>query len=222
MKFTAVSLACIAVVISSPAAAAVQFFDSKAALDAISPTHVIETFDGFSPTDVDIFTPVTRGLVTYSAPPGHNIVITGPSTVYTNFGANLNPLQGTVLTASGEEDFFLTFATPQMFVGFDTYLNGLGAGTVKVLTSGFVLATLDLPDPAGGAKGYVGISSDTPFDQIRWTTTGGSTLNTAIDSIAVAVAVARVPLPASISLLALGLLLVAASSRQQRRADAAP
>ncbi|MEQ1638883.1 MAG: hypothetical protein ABL903_19665 [Methylococcales bacterium] len=182
--------------VSTPALANVTFYDSKVLFDAAAATILIENFDDFSPTDTEIYSSITRGIATYtplSGSPAPNLFINGTNTVYNAFGANLNPFTGTVLNSSGDEDIMVSFSTPLTAAGFDGYLNGLGVGNVKVFSDGNLLGTLNLPDPVGGGKIFVGITSDTPFNSFQWTTTGGGTLSTAIDTITVA----TVPIPAA-------------------------
>lgn len=112
-----------------------------------------------------------------------------------------------MLTSSGDEDIQVSFSVLQTAVGFDGYLNGLGPGTVKVFSGATLLATLDLSNPSGGGKIYVGIVSTTAFDSFRWTTTGGGFANTAIDTISVS----NVPEPGTVALMMAGLLGVGAS-----------
>lgn len=76
-----------------------------------------------------------------------------------------------------------------------------------------LLATFDLADPAGGGKTYVGIVSTTPFDGFRWTTTSGTELNTAIDSISVS----NAPEPETVASMVAGLLGVGAVARARSR-----
>ncbi len=179
--------------VSTPALANVTFYDSKVLFDAAAVTTLIENFDDFSPADFNIYDPITRGIATYTSLSGP-LAITGATTVYDNFGVNLNPFTATVLASSGEvEDILVSFSTPLTAAGFDGYLNGLGAGSVKVFSDSNLLGTLNLPDPVGGGKIFVGITSDTPFNSFQWTTTDGGIRNTAIDTITVA----TVPVPAA-------------------------
>lgn len=207
-------------VVSTYANGAVTFYDSKASFDLAATTVLIENFDIFSPVDTNIFTPIVSGIATYTAlAPATNLVVTGASTIYSNFGANLTPFQGTVLSSSGPENIKVTFSSQLSAAGFDGYLNGLGAGTVKVFDDATLLGTLDLPNPTGGAKIYVGIVSDSHFNAIQWTTTGGGTLNSAIDTISVS----TVPELSTASLMALGLgMLFAMSGLSSARKKSRP
>lgn len=182
--------------VTTPALANVTFYNSKGAFDATISTSLIENFDGFSPADTNIFSSIVRGIATYtsfSGVPTPNLVVTGATTVYNNFGANLNPFTGSVLSSSGDENILVSFSTPLSAVSFDGYLNGLGVGTVKVFSDKNLLGAFDLPNPIGGGKIFVGITSDTPFNGFQWTTLGGGVINTAIDTISVA----SVPIPAT-------------------------
>lgn len=168
------------------AEASVTFFDSKSSFDLTVTSEIIETFDAFSPVDTRVSSPIIRGMATFSAlAPSTNLVITGANTTYYNFGTNLSPQKGTVLSSSGPERIGVTFSSYLSAVGFEGYLNGLGPGTVKVLDGSTVIGTLNLPNPVGGGKIYVGILSDIKFNSFEWATTAGELRNTAIDTISV-------------------------------------
>lgn len=214
LRYSGLALAVSVAAAIAPASATVTFYDDQAAFDAAASTVLIEDFDSVVPKDVQILTPIVRGIATYSssAPVASpNLVVTG--TTYTNFGANLVPFNEIVLTASGEEDILVNFSLAQTAVGFDGYLNGLGPGTVRVFDGATLLDTFDLADPAGGGKTYVGIVSTTPFDGFRWTTTSGTELNTAIDSIAAS----NAPEPEMVGSMVAGLLGVGAVARARSR-----
>ena len=212
--YSALALAACLAAAVTPASAAVTFYGTKAAFDGAASTVLIEDFDSFVPKDTNIFSSVTRGIATYTpfAPAAQpNLVVTGST--YNNFGTNLNPFNGTVLTTSGDEDIQVSFSVAQTAVGFDGYLNGLGPGTVKVFDGATLLATLDLADPAGGGETYVGIVSTTSFDAFRWTTTAGGVLNTAIDTISVS----NVPEPGTVALMVAGLFGIGAVAGRRSR-----
>ena len=210
LRCSGLALAVSVAAVVAPASATVTFYADEAAFNAAASTVLIEDFDSFVPKDVAILTPIVRGIATYTPSASvvsPNLVVTG--TTYFNFGANLNPFNATVLTSSGEEDILVNFSLTQTAVGFDGYLNGLGPGTVRVFDGATLLDTFDLADPAGGGKTYVGIVSTTPFDGFRWTTSSGTELNTAIDSIAVS----NAPEPETVASMVAGLLGVGAVAR---------
>jgi hypothetical protein len=84
---------------------------------------------------------------------------------------------------------------------------------VRVFDGATLLDTFDLADPVGGGKTYVGIVSTTPFDSFRWTTTSGTELNTAIDSIAVS----NAPEPETAASMVASLLAIGAVARARSR-----
>lgn len=169
--------------ISAHAHSLVVFHNSKSALDAVRPTQVIDNF--YRETDIAFAQQFQRGSLLFTSHAGTPVIIGRQSTYY-NFGSNLNPFRGTVLTASGDEDYTVKFLhSPQYAAGFDLILNGLGPARVDVLNQGQVVGSLNIANIPGGGYRYVGFSSDTAFDSFRWVTTAGGSLNTAIDNIAV-------------------------------------
>ncbi|WP_338849881.1 hypothetical protein V8J88_12550 [Massilia sp. W12] len=169
--------------LSTHAHSVVVFHDSKAALDAVRPTQVIDNFE----QELNQAFPrqFQRGSLHFTSHAGVPVIIGSRSTYY-NFGSNLNPFRGTVLTASGDEDYTIKFLdSPKYAAGFDLILNGLGPARVDVLNQGQVVGSLNIANIPGGGYRYVGFSSNTAFDSFRWVTTAGGSLNTAIDNIAV-------------------------------------
>ncbi|MDB5337605.1 MAG: hypothetical protein JWN70_3224 [Planctomycetaceae bacterium] len=165
----------------------VQFFSDLGEFQAASTTSVVETFDAFTPTGTSLFSPQTFGDITITplgGSPAPNLFIFPPGLGNgSDFGV---PLTSNVLTANGNEDFELTFATPPTTVGFDTITN---FSTTKPVihvydTNGLLMGTYSLAQ-APDSAGFVGIISNVPIGQIRWTAFQGEMQDTAIDNIRV-------------------------------------
>lgn len=188
------------VVYARAAQAGVTFYSTKGSFDAAVTTTLLEDFENIPGIVKDHFyASFTHNGVTYLAAPGFNVAVASPG--YTNFGAGVGRTTSSILTANGNEDFFVNFSSPLRAVGFDTYLNGLGPGTVKVFNSSVLLDTFTYPGSVN-TKEYLGIASTDPITSIRWTTTRGASLNTGIDNMSIAL----VPEPTALSMVGVSVL----------------
>lgn len=165
----------------------VQFYSDLEAFQSAANTSVVETFESFTPTSTTLFNPQTFGDITITplgGTPAPNLFIFPPELGNgSDFGV---PLTSNVLTANGNEDFELTFATPPTAVGFDTITN---FSTTKPLvrvydTNDVLIGTYSLTQ-SPASFGFVGITSNVPIGKIRWTAFQGEVQDTAIDNIQV-------------------------------------
>jgi hypothetical protein len=193
----AVAAAVICLFATPAARAAIDYYSDLATFNLHSTTTLIETFEGVTPKNTLLASFSSNG-VTYTGlagTPTANVFVIAAGAV--NFATPAT--SSSVLTANGDEDFTLDFDTPSRAVGFDTYINTFGPATIRVYADSGLLDTyVHSHDPT--TVGFLGIVSDVPIYQIRWTTVNGGAVNTGIDNVRTGV-----PEPASVMLLA-GLL----------------
>ena len=162
------------------------YFAAKAGFVAATNPVMVENFEtapaeqilGSLSRPIGTFTP-------YAGTPGPNVYINLPT--YTNFGV---PGQvGTkLITANGDEDFELFFATPTNNIGFDTYLNQFGPATIRLYGAGHALIDTYTHNHDSTIVGFFGVIADEPLTSIRWTTTIGRAVNTGYDNILIGTA----------------------------------
>lgn len=169
---------------ASGASGQVTFYTSKPSFDAVATANLLETFES-APTKDSALSTLTLNGVTYqgfAGTPSPNVYVVSAGA--NNFGAGVGTTTSSILSANGDEDFTATFSTSYTAIGFDSYLNGLGAATVKVFNGSTLLATYTYASSVD-TKEYLGIVSTSPITSIRWTSTLGASLNTGIDNISV-------------------------------------
>jgi len=171
---------------ASAGAAGQTYYVAKAGFVAATNPVVVETFET-APAE-QILGSLTRPIGTftpYAGTPGPNVYINLPT--YTNFGV---PGQvGTkLITANGDEDFELFFATPTDNIGFDTYLNQFGPATIRLYSAGHVLIDTYIHNHNSTQVGFFGVISEVPLTSLRWTTTIGRSVNTGYDNILIGTA----------------------------------
>lgn len=192
--------AILALALTGQANADIIFFTDQAAFDAAATTNLVETFEAVTPKDTPLSSFTSNGI-TYTGlagQPSPNVFVASPG--FTSFGVPVTT--SSVLTANGDEDFTLTFASPSTAVGFDTYLNSFGPATIRVFGSGGLLGAFTLShDPA--TIGFLGFVASEAIASVRWTTVNGRVIDTGIDNVRVGSAV--VPEPGSWVLAGLGL-----------------
>ncbi len=163
----------------------VQFFSALDEFQAASDTSVAETFDSFEPTGTNLYGARTFGDITITpigGIPAPNLFIFPP-----DFGDEDDigvTLTSNVLTANGNENFELTFASPPTAVGFDSITNFSTTKPVVTVydTNGLLIGTYSLTQ-APDSYGFVGIISNVPIGKIGWTAVFGEVQDTAIDNI---------------------------------------
>jgi hypothetical protein len=185
-------------ILARPVSAQVIFYDNTTAFEASSTTSVAVTFDGFTPTNVDIQIPpqlpISLGGVTFTpgdVGPGESpnlLVATPTATAGVVFST---PRTSNVLTCSGDENIDMAFSTGPTAVGFDTYLNSFTPPTVSVYDlHGNLLATHVLIQ-APGTKGFPGIISAVSIGKVNWSADDridtGRGVDTGIDNVRVGV-----------------------------------
>ena len=167
-----------------------------------------ETFESIPvPKDVPIAS-FTQAGITYigrAGAPFWNVDVSSPG--YTNYGAGLNPTTTSILTANGDENFLIQFASPEYAVGFDVYYNGLGPATASFFNGAVLLGSISYNGAAFlGFDGYIA-SSSTPVTSVTWVSTNGGRLNTGLDNIAVfGTPTTTTPEPAALTLFATGVI----------------
>jgi len=198
---------------SVSAHASVIFYTTQGTFNAAvtSPT-LVEDFESIATKDVPLAS-LTHNGITYTPLGGTtNVFVSSPG--YTNYGAGVTqPTTTSILTASGNEDFSAAFTSSTFAVGFDVYLNGLGAATVNVFNGATLLDTFTFA--SGNDKRYLGIVSTVAITSFRWTATLGGELNTGIDNISTAT-VSSVPEPSAMLLLGSGLIALIARRKLNR------
>jgi hypothetical protein len=171
--------------LAKPTDAQVRFYTDLASFQAASTTSVAVTFEGFTPTNTNIFIPpedpITLGGITFT--PFEPTV--SPNLVVATAGQALftAPPESNVLTVSGNENIDMDFSTGPTAVGFDTYTNPFNPPVVKVYgTQGNLLATYILTQ-APSTKGFLGITSTVPIGKVNWLADRGGIRNTGIDNV---------------------------------------
>ncbi len=155
----------------------VTFLTETTSFDDANTTSLAENFESFPSKDRALPSFTANGI-TYAGIGSHNVWVSSPG--YTNYG--VSETKSSILTATGDENFSISFSTPVTAVGFDTYLNSYGPATVKVSGAGGLLDTFSLShNPT--QVGFLGITSTEAITSIQWTTTGGASVNTGIDNI---------------------------------------
>ena len=180
-------------------------YSNLAAFDAAATAAVVEDFESAFPKNVSLEN-LTHNGITYlpnAGVPFYNVFVAGPG--YNNFGTPTTT--SSVLTANGDEDFEMYFAATTA-IGFDTYMNKYGPGTIRAYGASGLLGTYMLEqDPT--KIGFWGVTSDAEaITSIRWNTIKGGQVNTGIDNIrmgSINQALPSVPEPSGMALFALGL-----------------
>lgn len=96
-----------------------------------SPPTAFEDFESIAPKDTPLPTLVTAvGTFTpFAGVPFSNVWVASPG--YTNFGPGNNPTTSSILTANGDEGWWLDLAFPAREVSLDIYLNDLGPAEIS-------------------------------------------------------------------------------------------
>ena len=189
---------------SLQSAHALTFYTSKAALDAAATTALVEDFESTGQVSGDVLSSFNHNGLTFTGLAGvpfPNVVVNPPGEM--SYGAGVVvPLMTSVLTANGAVDIFVDFSTPYRAVGLDIYLNGLGPLDVRVYDGASLLGTYTFPGTQDD-KAYLGFTNDTPVTGFEFVSSGGASINTAMDNISAA---ESIPEPGTLGVLALACL----------------
>jgi len=202
MKTACLALAAVLLPLSSVSLAVPSVYVNQAAFDAAAYTTLVEDFEAVVPKDTALLSFTSNGI-TYTGTQAANPNVWVASPGYTNFGVPLTT--SSVLTSTGPEDFVVDLsAFSYTAIGFDAYLNGLGAVTVQVYGSGPspMLTHIDL---RGAGMWFTGYTMDEPITSIHWVSIGGEKINTGIDNLRAGYVV---PTPGAVLLGAIGTCLV--------------
>jgi hypothetical protein len=212
-------LACTAMVQVAPAATMV-LYTNESAFTAASSAVLLDDFEAFATKDTALASIISQG-VTYTAYAGFptpNVWVASPG--YSNFGPAVpQPTTTSILTANGDEDFIGgSFATAAYALGFDVYLNGLGAASVEFFSGVTSLGTINFAPAANGVE-FAGITSTTAITSFHFVSTLGGQINTGIDNVRVAASATSVPDTGSLLMYAAipGLILVQRLTRRRTR-----
>jgi hypothetical protein len=181
-------------------AAAPSYYTDLTSFEAASQTTLVEDFEDVSPYNKDqAYASITLDGIVYDGEGTTNVWVASPG--YTNFG--VNPTTSSVLTATGPEDFSVSFVLGGSCtaLAFDTYLNWYESATIQVYGAGDVLLGTYQLTHDEDVIGFFGVTSVDPITKVRWTTLGGEKINTGIDNLRVGCAV---PAPGAVLLGALG------------------
>ena len=224
-------VACLgALAVASPqsASASVTFYDTQAAFQAATTTHLIENFSTAPIKNAPVPSLRLHGI-TYTGlagTPFPNVGVAPPG--YDDFGANVGAITQYVLVADGDENIVATFSTPYSAVGFEDFFNGLGPGVVTVfgpqqsVLGRFAFADGLDPVTHRADRGYLGFTSTTPIWGFEWDTTGGGELNTGFTDLSVSgPGAAGIPEAGSWAFMILGVGIVGGVLRRRRRAYSA-
>jgi hypothetical protein len=202
MKTACLALAAVLLPLSSVSLAVPDVYTSFSTFDVFSNTVLVEDFEAVVPKDTALPSFTSNGI-TYTGTQAANPNVWVASPGYTNFGVPLTT--SSVLTSTGPEDFVVDLsAFSYTAIGFDAYLNGLGAVTVQVYGSGPapMLTHIDL---RGAGMWFTGYTMDEPITSIHWVSIGGEKINTGIDNLRAGYVV---PTPGAVLLGAIGTCLV--------------
>ena len=211
-----VALCCTTITLPAQAAV-VTFYDSAAAFAGVSTTTLRADFEGFSHSadTPGIANPYSEGGVTFRHPT--NLYIATPTGAAVAVGDIEFPISSNVLTASGNEDFILTFSGgAPLAVAFDAFTNRFAAPVVTVFDLADVLIGSYTLTQGPNEAGFVGITSTVGIGSVRWTPTSGGIKDTAIDNIRVGTTNA-VPEPSTLALLLGAGLALGVRARQSQR-----
>jgi hypothetical protein len=184
-----------------PAYAQTQF-NSLASFQAATSTTLRATFESFSEGSKP--TPLTDTGVTFSTPGGGPLYTAVPGGAAS--GDFALPLQSTVLTQSGNENFNITFpGLNPTAVGFDVYTNGSTAPVISIFDLSDVLIVQFSVVAPTNSLGYFGVVTPVPIGRINYVSTNGNVVDTGIDNVRVGIS-AIAPEPGTFALLSLGSL----------------
>ena len=197
------SLAClvgaILVSLSSIGSAFPTLYTDSSSFITDNSAVLLEDFEAVIPKDTALLSFASNG-VTYTGAQATSPNVWVASAGYTNFGVPVT--MSSVLTSDGNEDFTMDLsANPTTAVGFDVYLNGLGAVTTQWYGNGSNLLVTVVDARDSGVVRFLGLTADEPIYSIRWTAFGGETINTGLDNVYVGTII---PAPGAILLCALG------------------
>jgi hypothetical protein len=143
---------------------------------------LLEDFeDPLIPRDTQL-QPLIHNGVTYTGTQASSPNVWVASAGYTNFGVPITT--SSVLTSNGNEEFSIDLsANPAQAVGFDVYLNGLGAVVTEWYGSGSNLLMTVIDLRSAGSVRFLGVTADEPIYTVTWTAIGGAQINTGIDNV---------------------------------------
>lgn len=181
-----------------PPSETIRFDTDQGMFGESTETDIAVTFDPFTPTDIDIYSSITLGGITFQ--PGEtggyrapNLAVGTPTFPDTDFGL---PLTSNVLTVSGNENFDIIFADPPTAVGFDTITNfSATKPIVSVFDTDDVLIGTYTLTQAPDTFGFVGITSRVPIGRVHWLAHLGGIEDTGIDNVRVGSALFEPGLP---------------------------
>lgn len=206
------------------ASATATIYTNAGQFHAANPSaSLIDNFDGSDPAmrEVPLSSYTTPGgEVTFSPissyPFDPNLWLDTPG--HTDVAADLSPTTSVMLTATGNEDWVATLASPAYALGFDVYLNEWPLN-LSFFNGTTLLGTINFgaTGPDANHEAFAGISSAEGVTSFRWEALNGQYHDTGIDNVLLAPAL---PEPSTWAMMLIGFAAIGLTMRCSKAAAA--